>query len=189
MQERIWTVSNLLSLARVLLVAPAAYCLTTEFAQNRLWAAGIIALAVATDFLDGYLARRLHQVSELGKIIDPLADKIAVAAVTLVLVSVGDVPLWFLIVVLLRDVLIVFGGMYIQRKKKVIVQSNWPGKIAVSAVAMYMLLSTLKMETFETFRAVTLWFSVAMMVLSLAVYSQRLFIGRSVRTSKNDGTA
>lgn len=183
MQERILTASNLLSIARVLLIVPVAYCLTTEFAQNRLWAAGIVVFAVATDFLDGYLARRLHQVSELGKIIDPLADKIAVAGIIVILVSVGDIPLWFLVVVLLRDVLIVIGGAYIQKKKKIIVQSNWPGKIAVSVIAIYILLSTLKIETLETFRSLTLWLSVGIMVLSLAVYSQRLFIGRTIEPS------
>ncbi|MGH2567290.1 MAG: CDP-alcohol phosphatidyltransferase family protein, partial [Bacteroidota bacterium] len=177
MRERIWTASNALSVVRVLLILPAGYCLTAEFPYHRLWAAGIIAVAILTDFLDGYFARKLHQVSELGKVIDPLADKIAVGVVTVILVWVGDIPFWFLTVVVARDALIVLGGLFIRKKKKIIVQSNWPGKIAVTAVAVYLMLSALRMDSLESFRQLTLWFSVVLMVLSLALYARRLFIG------------
>jgi len=180
MRERILTASNAFSVARVILLLPLAYCLTNEFPYNRWWAAGIIAAAILTDFLDGYLARKLHQVSEFGKVIDPLADKIAVGVLAVMLVWVGDVPLWFLIVIIVRDALIVSGGLFIRKKKKIIVQSNWPGKIAVTAVAVYLLLSALNLGLLESFRQVTLWASVVLMVLSLAVYSRRLFIGRLI---------
>ncbi len=180
MPERIWTASNFLSFLRIVLVLPMVYCLRVDFPNNRLWAAGIIIAAALSDFFDGYLARKLHQVSEFGKILDPLADKIAAVAVAYLLVLTGDVAVWFVVVVILRDVLIVFGGMYIRNKKRIIVQSNWPGKITVTAIAVYLLLSTLRVGSLETFRLVTLWFCVAMMVLSLAMYSKRLFIGRNI---------
>jgi len=180
MAQRTWTVSNIISLSRIALLAPLAYCLLTEFENNRLWAVGIIIVAVLSDFLDGYLARRLHEVSELGKIIDPLADKVAVGTLALFLVLLGDIPLWYFLVAMIRDLLILAGGIYIRRKKSIIAQSNWPGKVAVNLIALYLLLSTLQWNSLEWLQITALWTSVGMMTLSLAVYSRRLFIGRMV---------
>jgi CDP-diacylglycerol--glycerol-3-phosphate 3-phosphatidyltransferase len=162
---------------------PAAYCLTAEFSAHRLWAGALLAVAILTDFLDGYVARRLHQVSELGKIIDPLADKIAVAVVAILLVSTGDVPLWYVLVVIVRDLLILVGGMIIRKEKKIIVQSNWPGKIAVTVIAVYLLLSVMQLEGIAAVKEFAFWASLVLMLLSLVVYAQRLFIGRTVETS------
>lgn len=183
MPDRIWTASNFLSFFRALLAVPTSYCIVTEFPGNRLWAAGFITIAVASDFLDGYLARQLHQVSEFGKILDPLADKIAAGVVSAVLVWAGETPPWFFAAIVGRDLLIVLGGVYIRNKKKIVVQSNWPGKIAVSAIALYIFLSTLRVESLEVVRSWVMWFSVAMMVLSLLLYTQRLFIGRNIETT------
>lgn len=180
MVERVWTISNTISMSRVLLVAPLGYCLLTEFEGNRLWAAGIILIGIVTDYLDGFLARRLHQVSEVGKIIDPLADKIGVGMLALFLVVSGDVPLWYFLVIIVRDAFILAGGIYIRRKKSIVTQSNWPGKIAVTGIALVLLLSTLRVPSLEDPRVILLWASVAVMVFSLAVYAQRLFIGRAV---------
>jgi cardiolipin synthase (CMP-forming) len=177
MLRRIWTISSFLSISRILLLAPLAYFLFTDVPHRHLWAAVVMLAAGATDFLDGYLARRLHQVTDFGKIIDPLADKITVGVGTAMLVMVGLVPLWYVIVVVSRDILILIGGIYIQSKKKIITQSNWPGKIAVSLVAFVMLESVLHTATLDTFRDILVWSSILMMALSLYLYVQRLFIG------------
>lgn len=180
MQEKRFTVSNLLSFSRILLIAPTGYCLITEFPHHRLWAAAIMIVAIATDFLDGYFARKLHQVTELGKFIDPLADKITVGLYALLLVWTGDVPIWFVAFVLVRDVLIFLGGVYIKKKKGIIPQSNWPGKIAVNFIAALFFLSTLRIESLEVLRLIALWGSVVMMTWSMISYAERLFIGRNV---------
>ncbi len=139
-----------------------------------------IFIAVLTDFLDGYLARRLQQVSDLGKIIDPLADKIGVGIIAVCLAVTGDIPLWYLVTVLVRDLLIFAGGVYIRRQKKIVPQANMAGKIAVNVIALALLLSIIRVESLEPFRIVVIWLSVGSMLVSLAVYARRLFIGRSV---------
>ncbi|MBI3004063.1 MAG: CDP-alcohol phosphatidyltransferase family protein [Ignavibacteriales bacterium] len=178
--ERIWTLSTVLSFSRIVLIAPVAYCLLNEFPNNRLWAGAFFLAGVATDFLDGYLARRLHQVTDFGKIIDPVADKIAVAGVAIVLFLMESVPLWYLVLMILRDVLIFVGGVYIKRTKNIVAQSNLPGKVAVNLIALFLILSFTNIESLETFRLFVLWSSVAMMLFSLVVYAQRLFIGRNI---------
>jgi cardiolipin synthase (CMP-forming) len=174
------TISNLLSISRIFLVIPMGYCLITDFPNHRLWTAAVILIAVTTDFLDGYLARSLHQVSELGKIIDPLADKIGIGAYALLMAWHGDVAAWYIVVILLRDVLIFLGGLYIRGKKKIIPQSNWPGKIAVTIIALVLFCATLQMPPSHPVYMILFWCSILMMIISLISYGQRLFIGRNV---------
>lgn len=182
--KRYCTVSNFFSASRILLIFPIGYCLIAEFPYHRWWAAGFIAAAIATDFLDGFLARKLHQVTEIGKIIDPVADKIAVGAYAIVMAWTGDVPLWFVILVLVRDVLIFFGGIYILRAKRIVPQSNWPGKIAISLTAFVFFLATIRVESLAPVFSAALWASVVMAVWSTWVYAQRLLIGRNIEQSQ-----
>ena len=177
MLRRIWTISNVLSFSRVVLLAPLAYCLFSGIYGHSVWPAVIIFIGGSTDFFDGYLARRLHEVTDLGKIIDPLADKICAGGTAILFVMVGALPLWYLIVVLARDVLILIGGIYIKAKKNIITQSNWPGKVAVFLVAVVMLLSALSLSSLEGLKQLMIWLSVFMMALSFAIYVQRLFVG------------
>jgi len=182
--HRYFTISNLLSASRIFLVIPMGYCLVLDFPYHRLWTAGIIAIAVATDLLDGFLARKLHQVTDLGKILDPLADKIGIGIYAVLIAWTGDVPVWFVVFVLLRDLFIFSGGLYIRKVKKIIPQSNWPGKIAVTLVALVLFLGTIQVDALLPFFTYTIWTSVVMMLWSMASYAQRLFIGRNIEMMK-----
>lgn len=176
--KRVWTISNITSASRVLFVLPGAYCLMTDFPHHRAWAVGFILVASFTDFLDGYLARRLHQVTDLGKIIDPLADKIGIGIVAVCLLLTRDIPLWYLIVVLARDLLIFLGGVYINRRKGIVPQSNMAGKIAVNVIAVVLLFSILRLQSVPVVYWGMVWISILIMTVSVVLYTKRLFIGR-----------
>ena len=178
--QRVWTASNVISSSRIVLTLPAAYCLVSDFPNHRTWSVFFILIAVLTDFLDGYLARRLKQVSDLGKIIDPLADKVGVGIIAVCLTVTGDIPLWYLAVLLVRDLLIFAGGVYIRYQKKIVPQANMAGKIAVNIIALALLLSIIRVESLETLRTVVVWLSLVSMAVSFVIYARRLFIGRSV---------
>ena len=150
----------------------------TNFTNHREWAVAFILVASFTDFLDGYLARKLHQVTDVGKIIDPIADKIGIGIVAVCLVLTGDVPLWYLVVVLARDAIIFLGGVYINRRKGIVPQSNMTGKIAVNLIALALLLSILRIPALHPVLVGAVWLSVAVMLVSVIVYAKRLFIGR-----------
>jgi phosphatidylglycerophosphate synthase len=93
------------------------------------------------------------------------------------LVWIGAMPLWFVVVIVVRDLLILIGGIYIKSKKNIITQSNWPGKFAVTSIALVMLLSTLAIPSLEGLRQVSIWASVILMTFSFLLYVQRLFVG------------
>jgi CDP-diacylglycerol--glycerol-3-phosphate 3-phosphatidyltransferase len=182
--HRYLTISNLLSASRIFIVIPMGYCLTADFPSHRLWAAAIILIAVGTDFLDGFLARKLHQVTDFGKIIDPLADKIGIGIYAVLLAWTGDVPVWFIVLAVSRDILIFLGGVYILRTKRIVPQSNWPGKISATLIAVVFFLGTIQIEALETLFTYSIWAAVVMMVWSIGRYSQRLFIGRALKAVK-----
>ncbi|MBI5463680.1 MAG: CDP-alcohol phosphatidyltransferase family protein [Ignavibacteriales bacterium] len=182
--ERRVTISTILSLSRIVLIAPFWWALSLPESGGRWWAMLVLGVGVATDFLDGYVARHFHQVSEVGKAVDPLADKVGIAAVAIIMAERNFIPVWFVAILILRDALIVAGGLYIRRKKKIIAQSSWPGKIAVNFIALYILLSLVQWEQLETLRSIALWLSLLTMVYSLATYGQRLFIGRNAMVVK-----
>jgi cardiolipin synthase (CMP-forming) len=95
-------VPNLLSILRIALVPVFLWFLLDEF-----FLAAIVVLAIAglTDFLDGYLARKLNQITKLGKMLDPVADRLYIFATLLALSATGYVPWWLAALVILRDVL------------------------------------------------------------------------------------
>ena len=124
-----------------------------------------------TDKYDGILARKYGQVTEWGKILDPVADKVAVAVVAIVLLVLGNIPVWFLVALLLRDVLIFFGGMYLKSRKGIVLQSNETGKWAVGIVSLTLFLMVLNAQSglVDFF----VWASVALLVLSFWMYVRR----------------
>ncbi len=142
----------------------------------------ITLLAVSTDALDGYFARLLHQESELGKVIDPLADKIGVGIVVVLLLFFGDISLWFALLILSRDVLIFLGGLYLRKRTGIILPSNMPGKFAVSFVALTLVLSMVHYRIFSLLREISLLISTVLLLISFIIYIRRfmhvLFTGR-----------
>lgn len=124
--------ANLLSLSRIPLGLLVYFTLFSDTPGARLLALGIFIVAGVTDFLDGLAARRQKrltgQTNRFGIMLDPIADKIFAAIVALALIQLGRFPVWLAIVVVGRDILIVLAGAVLLRGRKVISQSNLPGK-------------------------------------------------------------
>jgi len=97
-------------------------------------------VAAITDYLDGYVARKRNEITEVGKIIDPLADKILVAVLTIKLYLIGELSSYFLLIILLRDIIIFVGGIVISLKLKKVLSSNLLGKITVTAIGFVFLM-------------------------------------------------
>jgi cardiolipin synthase len=101
---RVWTVPNALSLLRLLGVPLFLWLVLGPEADG--WALGVLAASGVTDYLDGYLARRLGQTSRLGEVLDPVADRLYILAVVIGLALRSVVPWWFAILLPLRDALL-----------------------------------------------------------------------------------
>lgn len=104
----VWTLPNLLSLFRILIIPLLVYLLTYPDRRSSLWAAVLFLVASITDYFDGYFARRNKSVSDLGKILDPLADKLMVASALIMLTAMDrpnepNIPAWLVVVILARE--------------------------------------------------------------------------------------
>ncbi len=97
---------NVVTLSRLLALPLMFVFLQTPESPYRIWGLVVFALAAATDWLDGYLARRLNQVTELGKFLDPLVDKLLVLGALLILVQWRQLPAWAVFIILAREVMI-----------------------------------------------------------------------------------
>ncbi|HET6273609.1 MAG TPA: CDP-alcohol phosphatidyltransferase family protein [Bacteroidota bacterium] len=169
--DRFFTISNLLSVSRALLAIPFVLVMLSEYPSARMWGGLIMFVAALTDKYDGVLARKFNQTTEWGKILDPLADKIAVGAVVLVLLHLHDIPLWLVVVVLGRDILIFIGGMYIKATRGVVLPSNETGKWAVGIISLTLFLMVLDLHSWVI--DVLLCISVLLLALSFVLYIKR----------------
>ena len=128
MKREFLTVSNLLSIFRALLSIPFALVMLLPDPPLRSWAVVIVLVGMVTDKLDGDLARARGEETEWGRILDPLADKVCVGVMALVLLALGVFPLWFVLALVLRDLLILAGGIYLKSARGVVLPSNAAGK-------------------------------------------------------------
>ena len=154
------------------------YLLINQSDSNTIIIAAILVAMYVSDLLDGYLARKLNQVSELGKIIDPLADKIAVVSIVIILYLQGRVETWFFIVVIARDLLIILFGLYLKSKNKIVLMSNYPGKAAVFSIGIIILLTVFNTGSCELLKNVIsylYYISVILIIYSLYLYLMRFY--------------
>ncbi len=100
------TIPNQLTILRLILTLPFVVALTVQFPGSKLFAFGLFIFSSLTDFADGYIARRFNQITDFGKLMDPLVDKIMTMSAFICLVSLGSIPAWAVIVILSREFLI-----------------------------------------------------------------------------------
>ncbi len=97
---------NLLTMARIVLIVPVVWLMLERAPLPAFLASVLFGVASATDWLDGYLARKRGMVSVLGKLLDPLADKLIVMSTLVVAVGLGWVPAWLVVLILARELAI-----------------------------------------------------------------------------------
>ena len=145
-QDRILTLANAISISRIFLTIPLvlifediAYGMT-----GKLWQAFVlIIIIVLTDFLDGYVARKAEEITNFGKLIDPVADKVCMMVVLIYLIIVYKLPfLLFFLTLAIRDIFLIIIGVYLMFSQEEVFQSNKSGKwfIGISALMMVLFL-------------------------------------------------
>lgn len=124
----IWTIPNLISIVRIAMVPLFLWLLLGQDDANAAgWLLGVIG---GTDWIDGYLARRLGQVSELGKFLDPAADRLAVAAAVIGGWVSGYLPWGVCLAIIIREAVIVFGALVLGLIRRAKLDVRYLGKVA-----------------------------------------------------------
>ena len=169
--KQIFNASNSLSFIRLLLVIPAWYSFANlDLTTAKYIVAGIGIFAAITDILDGYLARKFNQVTEFGKIIDPLADKVLVVYVVLSLFIVGEIPSYYFYLIAGRDILILIGGVIVSKKIGKVLPSDYVGKATVLAISFVLLMILLNVDTNFIAFQILYYLSILLIFVSLFNY-------------------
>lgn len=122
-------VPNTLTVVRLILVPVFVITMFAPLPQSWRWLPlAIIVLSGITDVADGYIARRFNQITQLGKVLDPLADKLSLLALS-ICIAIKFFPFWVIaVVVIIKEILQILGGGYLMKKKIKIPSSRWFGK-------------------------------------------------------------
>jgi len=119
--------ANALTISRIVSVPVIVILLFFDSLIPSIIAAALFIAATITDYLDGYFARKYQMESDLGKLLDPLADKLLIASVLIMLIPLGRVPAWIAVIIIGRE-LAVTGLRSIASEKHIIIAANWLGK-------------------------------------------------------------
>ena len=162
---------NKLTLLRMILIPFFVFFLLTEYAGNysEYIAVGIFVVASLTDFLDGYIARKYELVTNFGKFMDPLADKLLVSSAMICFVELGRMPAWIVIVIISRE-FIISGFRLIAVDNRVVIAASWWGKFKTAFQIIMVILMILNLEILTLLTTVVMWLALALTVISLIDY-------------------
>lgn len=165
---------NALTLVRFLLIGVyVSIYFNQGLAYNKIWAFVVFLVAGLTDVLDGYIARRYNLVTKWGKLMDPLADKLMLITVLITLYIDGRVPLWAILIIVLKELLMILGAAFLYKNRKVVVQANFYGKLAT--VLFYIAITALVFNI--PYSGFVLLIAVISTILALAQYAVLNFKG------------
>lgn len=170
---QIGTLPNVLSLFRICLLPFILFCLVQRTAVYDALALLLMSVAVLSDALDGYFARRFDQISNMGKVLDPVADKITVGVIVLFLIQLREFPLWPALLIVGRDLIILAASLFIIETKRVILTSNVIGKLTGVVYALTIIAYTVRHYTVGKY---LVWVAVACVVVSSGSYLRRFYL-------------
>ena len=173
--SNVWTIPNVLTIIRIILI-PVFVVLF--FKGQKIAALCVFCAASLTDMLDGYLARKLNQITDFGKLFDPLADKLMVLTAMICQTFWGPLPLIAVLIVAAKELMMVLGGVFML-SRGVVVYSNYYGKAAQVGFIASLILSFFHDRFVEgnvmlwgmTPDILLLWITVALAIIAMVVYA------------------
>jgi phosphatidylglycerophosphate synthase len=140
--------------------------------------------------MDGYLARKMDQITEFGKIIDPLADKICIGVIITKLFLINQLPAYYFFMIIGRDILIFLGGILLTKRLGKVLPSNMLGKITVLVIGIVIILIFLQVDRQSKYYISILGISLFLITVSFAGYVIRAVEFLKAKTKlENNGSA
>ena len=165
------TVPNLLTYLRILLIGPFVYLFLN---QEYIWAMVTVGVSALSDCCDGFIARRFNQVTDLGKMLDPIADKLPLLAVMVCITILTPIVLPIMLILILKDVVMLIGGTYMIKKGLQPPAAKWYGKVGTivfyfSVILIVFLKAVFNLE-FPVLNVILLSLTAVIMVYALLQY-------------------
>ena len=171
---------NKLTILRVLLIPVFVVLLLADFWGKWLdyLALAVFIVASLTDMLDGMIARKYNLITNFGKFMDPLADKLLVCSAMICLLDLGRIPAWVVIVIIARE-FIISGFRLVASDKGVVIAAGYIGKVKTVFQMIMIMLMILDIEQIQLFTDIVMYIAVALTIISLVDY-----IGRNYKVLK-----
>ena len=171
--KRILTIPNLLSLFRLCLIPVfvVLYCREGNYPAT----AGILVLSGCTDIVDGFIARRFHMISDLGKVLDPVADKLTQCAMLGCLLTRFPRMGWALLALVVKEISDALTGYLVIKKTGVVCGAEWHGKAATCVLFAVMVVHVLWYELSPQLSLTLICLATAVQILSMGLYLKRNF--------------
>lgn len=162
---------NKLTLFRVILIPFFLFFLLTGYggAYSRWIALGIFVVASLTDLLDGKIARKYHLVTNFGKFMDPLADKLLVCSAMIAFIELGQMPSWIVIIIISREFAI-SGFRLVAADNDVVIAASWWGKIKTVSQMVMVILMIANIEQIALVTEIVMWLALALTLISMIDY-------------------
>lgn len=162
---------NKLTVFRVILIIPFVVFMLTDFAGKYSdWISlFIFILASLTDMLDGKLARKYNLVTNFGKFMDPLADKLLVCAALICLVEMERIPAWIVIIIISRE-FIISGFRLIASDNDIVIAASYWGKFKTTFQMIMVCLMIINIRQLALVTQIVMWIAVALTIISLVDY-------------------
>ena len=162
---------NKLTIVRIIMIPFFVFFLLTDFVAGSKWIATVLFCAASlTDFLDGHIARKYNLVTNFGKFMDPLADKLLVCSAMICLIPSGKLPTAIVIVIIARE-FIISGFRLVASDNGIVIAANYWGKFkTVSQMAMIIVLIADLGGVFDLIGQILIWLALALTIISLIDY-------------------
>jgi CDP-diacylglycerol--glycerol-3-phosphate 3-phosphatidyltransferase len=160
---------NKLTLFRVIIIPFFVYFLM--YTSLKYVALALFIIASLTDLLDGKIARKYNLVTNFGKFMDPLADKLLVCSALICFVEIGLLPSWMVIIIISRE-FIISGFRLLAVEQGIVIAANYLGKIKTTCqmIMILLLIAQLPFAVFDVLEQIFIWVSLIMTVVSLVSY-------------------
>lgn len=172
-------IPNMLTILRLLLIP---FIIFNIFAGNYILAFILFTFSACTDIADGYIARKFNLISNLGKLLDPLADKLTQLSILTSLVINNMIPFWILLIILLKEFILIVGTSFLYGKG-IVVYSKWYGKLATNLLYLAIVCSLL----FKQFNLDAVWDQVVIWLYCIALASSLFALVMYTRNLYNKG--
>ena len=165
---------NKLTVLRILLIPFFLLFLMTDLAgdYSKWIALGFFIIASLTDFFDGFLARKYQLITNFGKFMDPLADKLLVCSAMICFVELGRMPSWIVVVIIAREFIISGFGLVAAEQGRVIA-AGWWGKVKTFVTMIMEIVMIINMEELQLVADILMYASLALTIISLIDYLVR----------------
>jgi CDP-diacylglycerol--glycerol-3-phosphate 3-phosphatidyltransferase len=163
---------NKLTVLRMIMVPFFVFFLLYDGGQNytfRIIALVLFIVASLTDMLDGKIARKYHLITDFGKFMDPLADKLLVCSALICLIELGEIPAWMVVIIIGRE-FVISGFRLVASDNGVVIPANYWGKFKTTFQMIAVILMILDIPALHLLTVIITWIALALTVISLCTY-------------------